>query len=137
MRPRLLDLFEQRVLRLERPLECWGWAGAKNNLGYAQLWYGERRMVYAHRFSYEQWVGEIPDGLVIDHLCRNPSCSNPFHLEAVTHQQNIKRGRAGQKTSCNYGHDWTDLRNVYVRANGKRWCAACARERARLKYVAA
>jgi hypothetical protein len=71
----------------------------------------------------------IPDGFVIDHLCRNTGCCNPSHLEAVSHRVNIKRGRAGTKTACNHGHDWTNPKNVHVRRDGRRWCAACQRER--------
>jgi aspartate carbamoyltransferase regulatory subunit len=91
-------------------------------------------MVYAHRFAYEQFVGAIPEGQVIDHLCRNPGCCNPSHLEAVPHRLNIQRGRAATKTSCNYGHDWTDPKNVYYRKNGRRFCAQCSRERQLAAY---
>lgn len=126
-RPRLLDLFESRSTR---PVEgCWSWDGATNDLGYGQLWFGEHRMVYAHRFAYEHFVGPIPDMYVIDHLCRNPNCCRPDHLEAVTHRENIKRGRAGTKMACKYGHDWHDPKNVHIRRDGRRWCAACQRER--------
>jgi hypothetical protein len=126
VKPRLLDLFESRV---ERGGGCWEWHGAHNNHGYGQLWHGYRRMVYAHRFAYEAFVGPIPDGFVIYHLCRNTGCCNPSHLEAVSHRVNIKRGRAGTKTACNHGHDWTNPKNVHVRRDGRRWCAACQRER--------
>jgi hypothetical protein len=126
VRPRLLDLFEERVVRSDG---CWLWRGAHNDCGYGQLWHGYRLMVYAHRFAYETFVGPIPDTYVIDHLCENPGCCNPGHLEAVPHQVNIKRGRSGTKTACKYGHDWADPRNVYYRRDGRRWCAACQRER--------
>lgn len=120
--------FDARVIRGDG---CWEWSGAHNDQGYAQLFFGYRRMIYAHRYAYERFVGEIPERYVIDHLCRNPGCCNPEHLEPVTHQENIRRGRAGTKRSCKYGHDWNDPKNVYVRKNGRRWCAECARTKAR------
>lgn len=68
---------------------CWEWTGAKTAAGYGQF---TRRKEYAHRHAYEDLVGPIPEGLVIDHLCRNPSCVNPDHLEPVTQRENIRRG---------------------------------------------
>src|SRR6202030_118623 len=65
---------------------CWLWLGACNEFGY-----GKFGKVKAHRFSYEREKGPIPDGLEIDHLCRNKSCVNPDHLEAVTHGENRRR----------------------------------------------
>lgn len=132
-RPRILDLFEARVVRHDG---CWLWTGAHNDQGYGQLWFGARRMVYAHRWAYERYVGPIPEGYDIDHLCKNSGCCNPAHLEAVTHRENIRRGRAATKTACNYGHDWTDPRNVYTRPNGRRYCAECSRVNQRKAYAA-
>jgi hypothetical protein len=70
---------------------CWNWAGSIDVCGYGRLWDGTRT-VRAHRFSYELLVGPIPEGLVLDHLCRNTRCVNPEHLEAVTHRDNLLRG---------------------------------------------
>lgn len=70
---------------------CWEWQGWRDREGYGYLSYCGRRM-RAHRLSYEAFVGDIPAGLVIDHLCRNTSCVNPEHLEPVTNRENIKRG---------------------------------------------
>ena len=78
--------------RRERPLYvvsesgCWVWARSLDKEGYGR-WAGKS----AHRFFYEKFVGPIPDGLEIDHLCNNPSCVNPEHLEPVTHQENMRR----------------------------------------------
>lgn len=71
---------------------CWLWTGSTGpsnygSLGHAGTYWG------AHRFSYEAAWGDIPEGLVIDHLCRVPWCVNPAHLEAVTQQENTLRGR--------------------------------------------
>lgn len=73
---------------------CWNWTGYRNRGGYGRYMH-QKRMQLAHRVSYELLVGPVPDGLVIDHLCRNPSCVNPDHLEPVTNAENIRRGLAG------------------------------------------
>ena len=79
--------------------ECWPWKLTPNNKGretprnlaYGRVTIGKRRML-AHRFAYELFVGPIPEGYTIDHLCENPSCVNPAHLEAVTMKENLHRG---------------------------------------------
>ena len=87
---------------------------------------------YAHRFLYEQWVGTVPEGLQIDHLCRNRACMNPMHVEVVTCKVNIQRGNTGKtkrqpKTHCLRGHEFTP-ENTYIYRGG-RYCRACARAR--------
>ena len=77
--------------------ECWRYTGAKNDKGYGKFWKGsEKRLVQAHRFAFEDQVGLIPDGLQLDHLCRNPACVRPDHLEPVTSGENTRRGNAGK-----------------------------------------
>lgn len=80
---------------------------------------------YAHRTAYEKAHGPIPDGLVIDHLCRNTACCNPDHLEAVTQRVNVLRAdsvvaRNARKDACDEGHPFA------YRANGSRWCPICS-----------
>lgn len=70
---------------------CWWWQGCKVPSGYGTFYYNGARH-YAHRIAYELTKGFIPEGLVIDHLCREPSCVNPSHLEVVTHRENVLRG---------------------------------------------
>jgi hypothetical protein len=111
---------------------CWLWGGTLNNFGYGTAYVmGGRAM--AHRFVYEQLVGPIPAGLHIDHLCRNPSCVNPSHLEPVTQRENIRRGngfggRHAKQTHCVNGHPF-DEKNTAIRSLGRRVCRACSRAR--------
>jgi hypothetical protein len=72
---------------------CWEWQGAKATKGYG-LFRGDGPMVRTHRYSYEHLVGPIPDGLTLDHLCRNRACCNPEHLEPCTAVENIQRAAA-------------------------------------------
>jgi hypothetical protein len=88
-----------------------------------------------HRWVYEQLVGPIPAGLVLDHLCRNPACVRPMHLEPVTQQENILRGQGlaaanAVKTECSRGHPYTEA-NTYRRPDGYRDCRECVNLRSR------
>lgn len=74
----------------DRQTGCWVWQRFKDSQGYGWIKRGGKRHP-AHRLMYEQVHGPVPDGLEIDHLCRNESCVNPEHLEAVTHTQNMRR----------------------------------------------
>lgn len=110
--------------------ECWEWAGHKHQ-GYGFLSHGGRRY-RAHRLAYEFAKGPIPDGLVTDHLCRNPGCVNPAHLEAVTNRENVLRGigpsaQNARKTHCGRGHYIGE--GHYWLLDGKRVCKKCARQR--------
>jgi hypothetical protein len=81
------------------PDGCWVWTGARA-VGYGYISRGGgigSAIVPAHRIAYELLVGPIPDGLHIDHLCRNRPCVNPDHLEAVTQGENNLRSWAARK----------------------------------------
>lgn len=87
--------FWARVDRSGGPHACWPWTGALHSSGYGVLWGGRddaRRWLRAHRVAYELLVGPIPDGMQLDHLCRNRRCVNPAHLEPVTLVENVMRG---------------------------------------------
>jgi hypothetical protein len=88
---------------------------------------------YGHRVAYEALVGPIPQGLCIDHLCRNRACVNPDHLEPVTNRVNILRGETimaanAAKTHCVRGHEYTPENTLINAKTGTRRCAACNRE---------
>lgn len=81
------------------PNGCWLYLGALQGKGYGLISVVAKD-VKAHRFAYESVVGPIPDGLSLDHLCRNPQCVNPAHLEPVTHLENVRRGDVLKLTPC-------------------------------------
>lgn len=85
---------ERLALYIERDQEtgCWNWTRTIGSNGYGQIGVGGARKKYAHVASYEELVGPIPDGLQLDHLCRNRRCINPAHLEPVTPRENTRRG---------------------------------------------
>jgi len=119
-----------RFWKYTMPTEgCWHWIGDLQKNGYGRLGVGRKHHL-AHRISYRLFNGEIPDGLEIDHLCRNRSCVNPDHLETVTRRVNQARGETlaannNAKTHCPRGHEYAGY-NLRVR-RGKRECRECGK----------
>lgn len=114
---------------------CWDWTGATIR-GYGAFRY-QGKVAYAHRVAYELLAGPIPDGLTIDHLCRNPLCVRPDHLEPVTQGENTRRAvqvgyHANSPRGCRRGHDWAaDPPLLAHRSDGSitRTCRVCVDER--------
>lgn len=133
----LSSLYEQRG-----PSDCWPWTGATHEGGY-----GVRRDSRkghgrpAHRVVWESLKGEIPAGLVVDHVCRNRLCVNPAHLRLVTPRVNTLENSVGVaavnagKTRCIRGHEFT-ADNTMTRRNGRRTCRICVRASNRSYYWA-
>lgn len=95
---------------------CWPWLGRLNSGGYGQN--------APHRRAYEIANGAIPEGLTVDHLCFNPACCNPAHMEVVTLAENLRRQRKAAATHCVNGHPFTDS-NTYRAPGGWRSCRTC------------
>lgn len=135
-----LERFEAK---LERVTEsgCWIWLGYLNPKGYGRFRVSSKRfMQYAHRVSYEHFRAPIPPDMVMDHLCRVPSCVNPDHLEAVTPRENTMRSPVAvcavrsRSALCQRGHalvPWAP--NTYFGRRGYRKCPVCIRNRANAK----
>lgn len=127
----LTDRFWSKVDKTDT---CWLWTAGtdKDNYGVFRADHSNWR---AHRLTYEDTFGPIPDGLVIDHLCRVHNCVNPYHTEPVTNGVNIMRGdtfpaRNAAKTHCCKGHEYTpENTGLQSGPTKKRYCRQCERDR--------
>lgn len=115
---------------------CWLWTAGRfpSSCGYYGCFRADGRNIRAHRYAYELLVGPIPEGLQLDHLCRNTLCVNPDHLEPVTARENNMRGfgvgaEHARKTHCHRGHPFSDENTRINPKDGRRICATCHRER--------
>lgn len=120
------EIYAKYVVIPEDLDECYGWTGSfgSSNASYGLFGAGGKKY-WVHVWAYEQAYGSVPEGMEVDHLCRTPSCSNPRHLEAVTHAENLRRGREARKREnhCRRGHEYTE-ENTYM-YNGNRVCRKC------------
>lgn len=111
---------------------CWDWVGARDRHGYGCVGNGLRGgLQRAHRMMYERLRGPIPPGLELDHLCRNPACVNPDHLEPVDHRTNVLRGaspaaKAFHRPTCKRGHSLDRVyKNKQPSGRPSRRCVVC------------
>ena len=126
--------------KVEKTVGCWIWKGRKTARGYGEFWMNsDRGIIPAHRAAYELIVGKVPDGLTLDHLCKNKACVNPDHLEPVTNRENLLRGGGttsinAKKTHCPKGHPLIEGNLVpsYLEY-GQRTCLTCYREKTRVR----
>lgn len=148
--PRRTDV-ERFWSKVDKQESCWLWTASLSHNGYGQFSVtrpdGRSRTLKAHRYAYELLVGPIPDGAVIDHLCRVRHCVNPDHLDPVEEPENrlralrVQRQRMSEAvagdlvTHCLYGHPF-DEANTYRPPNGRqeRKCRTCLRTREKLRY---
>ncbi len=127
-----MSLLERISDRIDATGDCWEWTGAVTTGGYGSFRpVPSESPTTAHRAVYEFLVGDIPEGLDLDHLCRNRSCVNPDHLEPVTRIENMKRA-SKRRTSCPRGHRM--IGENLVIDQGSRRCRTCVNMDRRLRY---
>jgi len=128
----LIDRIEENIM-VDPNSGCWLWTLSLKPEGYGSIKINGRSRL-AHRISYEEFVGPVPRGLQLDHLCRTRSCVNPKHLEPVTLGENIRRGDTGKtararwasKTHCKKGHAFAEHSYISVRDGyNRRICRIC------------
>ena len=134
--PQALARFDKHVKR-RGSAKCWIWRGSV--AGRYGLFFLNGRQMMAHRASYLLFIGPIPEGLQLGHICRKKRCVNPHHLKLETTRDSLLRGktiaaRNASKTHCLRGHAFTE-ENTYRNGQGGRMCRTCALLRAHRKYV--
>jgi hypothetical protein len=131
-----IERFCPKIL-FDETMDCWNWTGLLDKDGYGRFRMPHRWM-RAHRFAYEFFRDPIPSGLQLDHLCRNRSCCNPWHLEPVTNLENTLRSPIapaainGRKFYCKRGHPLSG-ENLYRNSKGERQCRICDRKRRKIR----
>lgn len=104
----------------DRDCDCWIWTRYCDPLGYGHV-NVDGQMKLAHRVAYELLIGPIPEGKESHHVCENPSCVNPAHIEPLTPTEH---GLTRRKNHCANGHAYTEA-NTYVSPAGARQCRKC------------
>ncbi len=135
------DVLERFFAKVNKTSSCWNWINiSRKGHGYGRFWWNGQG-IQAHRFAYLLFISDIPNNLVIDHICRNKSCVNVNHLRLITNKENILIGNGApavnsRKTHCNRGHEF-NFSNTHIDKKGRR-CKACnflnnRRSKARLR----
>ena len=111
------------------PGGCWMWMHLRTHLDYGRFCF-EGKWRLAHRVGYQLLKGPIPDGLTLDHLCRNTWCVNPDHMDPVTQKENNLRGNSlaawrARQTHCKRGHAFDEANTYRDRSSNRRYCIAC------------
>jgi len=124
---------EQRFWpRVDKTDTCWLWTGSGGRYGQMMV---DGVQMQVHRWAYEHFVGPIPEGKQIDHMCGVPKCVNPEHLRPLEAYENVRAHWREQRGTCRNGHDMTDPENVVWRLQGtRRTCRKCSQARMRRYY---
>ena len=127
------DLRKMPIIRVTEG-QCWE-AASEMERGYKRVSIGGKSY-RAHRWFWVEMGNRMEAGKELDHLCRNRACCNPNHLELVTHDINVYRGKSSPannrlKTHCKNGHEFTES-NTFIKKSGHRNCRKCTRELRRL-----
>lgn len=138
--PSVVERFWSKIVR--QPTGCWEWTAARSR-GYGTFAVTKKKLVGAHRYSYELLVEPITLGMTIDHLCRNKVCVNPSHLEVVTSRENTRRAPNSittihaNQTHCKWGHPFNEKNTYWDKQRGGRACRPCQINRRRERLAKA
>lgn len=120
----MMQRWASKVVLPSDPNGCWLWKSSIWGKGYASLARNGRK-TSGHKYAYERFVGPVPEGMELDHLCGVRNCVNPAHLEAVTHLENIRRSVSARKTHCKHGHPFSGDNLVMVVGSNERFKRGC------------
>ena len=119
----MLERFTQKIAEpFDVHNDCWLWTACKNRRGYGEFQFNGKR-THAHRVAYQLFVGPIPEGYHVDHMCKNKACVRPDHLQVLTHFESTRQAQ-GDKTHCPRGHEYSEI-NTYRHRDGSRQCKTC------------